>query len=130
MYKSITPNLMVQSVDRAIDFYKEILDFSVIASVPGPKDQLQFAILINDGIMLMMQEKNSITAEYPILDTPKICPSISLYIIVDNFQELYETISKKCPIYSQPHTTPYGAEEFAIIDIDGYVITFAKQQDN
>jgi len=128
MYKSITANLMVESVDKAIDFYKEILDFSVIASVPGPKDELQFAILIHDGIMLMMQEKNSITSEYPILDVPKICPSISLYIIVDDFQKQYETISKKYPIYTNPHVTPYGAEEFAITDTDGYVITFAKHQ--
>lgn len=124
MYKNLTTNLMVESVDKSIDFYKEILGFSVVVTVPSKNSDLQFAMLSKDGLMLMLQEKNSFIEEYPVLDTIKVKPSISLYVVVDNFDILYKEIKSKYSINTEIHTSFYGAREFAITDVDGYVITF------
>lgn len=129
MYKNMTTNLMVESVDNAIAFYKDTLGFSVVASVPGKNDELQFAILSKDNLMLMFQEKSNFIEEYPVLDTPKVQPSVSLYIAVDNFDVLYEEIKSKHPINTELHTSFYGAREFAITDVDGYVLTFTEHKD-
>ncbi len=72
MYTKMTTNLMVQSVDKSIDFYKNILGFSVLASIPGKNDELQFAILSKDELMLMLQEKSNFIEEYPIDKLRKI----------------------------------------------------------
>jgi len=129
MYTNITTNLMVESVDKAIAFYQNILGFSVAASVPGKNDELQFAILSKDKLSLMVQEKSNLIEEYPVLETDKVYPSICLYIMADDFDALYEEIKGKYPISTDLHTSFYGAEEFAITDADGYVLTFTEHKD-
>ena len=128
MLKGMTTNLMVESVDKAIAFYREILGFTVAASVPGQNNELQFAILAKGELGLMVEERNTLIAEYPVLDTPRVQPSVSLYITVDDLDALYGDIKAKHPIHTEIHTTFYGAREFAITDVDGYVLTFAEHQ--
>jgi uncharacterized glyoxalase superfamily protein PhnB len=128
MYEKMTPNLMVKCVDKAIAFYKEVLGFSVVTSVQGKSSALQFAILIKDEQMLMLQEMSNFIEEYPVLSTEKIRPSVSLYILTDNVEKLYHEIKSKYPINTDLHTSFYGAKEFAVTDIDGYVLTFAEQK--
>ena len=77
----------------------------------------------------MLQEKNNLIEEYPILTTEKITPSITLYITVENFEDFYKTIEQNYPIYKTPHKTFYGAMEFAIADPDGYVLTFTEYKE-
>ncbi|MGM0165785.1 hypothetical protein IGI39_000735 [Enterococcus sp. AZ135] len=126
MYKNITTNLMVASVDASVKFYQEILGLEVVASVPAKDQTLQFAILAKETITLMLQEKNNLIEEYPILATEEIQPSITLYITIENFEDYYAATKESCPIYAEPHTTFYGAKEFAVTDPDGYVLTFTE----
>lgn len=129
MYKNITTNLMVASVDASVKFYQEILGLEVVASVPAKNQTLQFAILAKEAMTLMLQEKGNLSEEYPILAAEKIQPSITLYITVENFEEFYTTIKSNYPIYTEPHITFYGAKEFAITDPDGYVLTFTEYKE-
>jgi len=129
MYINMTTNLMVKSVDKSIAFYKSILGFEEMVTVPGKNGDLQFAILSKDKLMLMFQEKNNLIEEYPILNTDKIQPSVTLYITVDNFEALYTEIKDKHSIHTEIHTSFYGAREFAIIDVDGYVLTFSEYKE-
>jgi uncharacterized glyoxalase superfamily protein PhnB len=129
MYKSMTTNLMVESVDDSVSFYQNILGFSVVASVPNESGKLQFAILSKDDLMLMLQEKGNLTAEYPILDTDKVHPSVTLYIMVDNFDELYHSLKAHHEILCDIHTTFYGSKEFAVADNSGYVLTFTEKHE-
>lgn len=129
MYKTMTTNLMVESVDKAITFYRDILGFLEVASVPGKNNELQFAILSKDELMLMVQEKSNFIEEYPTLNTPKVKPSVSLYIAVDNLDALYEELKTSHSIDTELHTSFYGAREFAITDVDGYVLTFTEYKE-
>ncbi|MDT2460617.1 VOC family protein [Enterococcus avium] len=129
MYKNITTNLMVTSVDASVKFYQEILGLEVVASVPAKNQTLQFAILAKEAMTLMLQEKENLSEEYPILAAKKIQPSITLYITVENFEEFYTTIKSNYPIYTEPHKTFYGANELAITDPDGYVLTFTEYKE-
>ena len=129
MYKNITTNLMVASVDASVKFYQEVLGLEVVASVPAKNQTLQFAILAKEAMTLMLQEKENLSEEYPILAAKKIQPSITLYITVENFEELYTTIKSNYTIYTEPLKTFYGAIEFAITDPDGYVLTFTEYKE-
>ncbi|MBO0412765.1 VOC family protein [Enterococcus hulanensis] len=129
MYKNITTNLMVASVDKSVAFYQEILGLEVVASVPANDQSLQFAILAKEAVTLMLQEKSNLSEEYPILATEKIQPSITLYITIENFEEFYTNTKKAYPIYTEPHATFYGAKEFVITDPDGYVLTFTEYKE-
>ncbi|MDR1013616.1 MAG: VOC family protein [Coriobacteriales bacterium] len=126
MYKSMTANLMVESVDDSVEFYRNILGFSVVTSVPNENGELQFAFLSKDGLMLMMQEKGNLTEEYPILSTDTLHPSVTLYIAVDNLDGLYCELKERHGILCDVHTTFYGSKEFAVADNSGYVLTFTE----
>jgi len=129
MYTNMTTNLMVENVDESVAFYRDILGFSVVASVPGDSGSLQFAILLKDNLNLMLQEKHNLIGEYPILDTPEVHPSTTLYITVDNFNDLYCELKSKYEILCDVHETFYGSKEFAIADNSGYVLTFTEHKD-
>lgn len=57
MFKNITTNLMVENVTTLVEFYQKMLELEVLASVPEEGPTLQFAILSNDTLTLMVQEK-------------------------------------------------------------------------
>ena len=127
MFTSMTTNLMVESVDESLAFYKDKLGFVEVATVPSESGALQFAILQKDGLMLMFQERENLVSEYPILQTSKVQPSATLYIAVDNFDELYQELEDSYKILTEVHTTFYGSKEFAIADNNGYVLTFTEK---
>jgi len=128
MYKDMTTNLMVESVDESVAFYQDVLGFSVVASVPSSSGNLQFAIMAKDDLSLMFQERSNLIEEYPTLATEKVQPSVTLYIIVDNFADLYQELKGTHEILCDIHETFYGAKEFAVADNNGYVLTFAEHK--
>lgn len=125
MFKSITPNLMTENVGETISFY-ERLGFTVTATVPKESGGLQFAIIAKDGLTLMFQDRESLMEEYKILSTEKTRPSVTLYIVVDKVKAYYEEMKSKYELQSELHKTFYGADEFAIKDNNGYVLTFTE----
>jgi len=130
MFKNMTTNLMVDNVEKSIAFYQEILGFAVVVSVPSQEGGLQFAILAKDDLTIMVQEKNNLMEEYPVLKAEKLQPSITLYITVDDLDTLYNEIEKSYSINTKMHTSFYGAREFAIMDVDGYILTFTENKEN
>ncbi|MCL1972152.1 MAG: VOC family protein [Endomicrobia bacterium] len=126
MYKSITPNLMTESVEETIRFYTENLGFAEIASVPDEKTgKLQFVILGKDNLTIMFQQRESLAGEYPELAADKVSPGCTIYIKVDDVKKFAGDIGAKVKLIRDLHKTFYGANEFAILDNNGYVLTFA-----
>lgn len=128
MIKSITANMMVTNVKESVSFYCDTLGFSLINSVASHEGYLNFAILSKDEQLIMLQQKDNFIAEYPILNTEKVSPSISLYIVVDNFDDMYNLVKDKALVLIDIHTTFYGSKEFAIADNNGYVITIVEEK--
>ena len=127
MFTAMTTNLMVESVEDSLEFYKSVLGFTEVASVPSESGKLQFAIAARDGLQLMFQERVNFCAEYPILMIEKVKPSVSLFIMVDDFAEFYKTVQSKTTLLVEEHMTFYNTKEFAIADNNGYVITIAEK---
>jgi Uncharacterized protein conserved in bacteria len=129
MYTNMTTNLMVENVEKSVAFYQDILGFVVAVSVPNQEGGLQFAILAKDNLTIMVQEKNNLMEEYPVLKAEKLQPSITLYITVNDLDDLYSELKKSYAINTEIHTSFYGTREFAITDVDGYVLTFAEDKE-
>ena len=124
--KSLAPNLMVKDVNKTVDFYKNILGFTVVATVPDEGEWV-FAIVQSGSAILMFQEEKSIKEEYPQLAKFEQGGGITLYICVENVSLLYEQLKSKTSIAKELHKTFYGATEFAIEDCNGYILTFSQQ---
>lgn len=126
MLKKITPNLMVKDVNKTIEFYTDVLDFKLVMTVPT-EGQFDFAILQSGGIEVMLQSAESLTGEISSLKDRDIGGTFTLYIETEGVETLHEKIKDKVTIVQDIHDTFYGTKEFAIEDINGYILAFAER---
>ncbi len=136
---SLTPNLMVEDVNRAVAFYREELGFEFVLGVPeGTRETvtawpapgpLAFALVKSGNAGLMFQTRASLAGDQPCLANAKIGGSIVLSMECDDLDALYARLSESVPFLKAMHTTFYGTRECSIEDINGYVLTFATRAD-
>ena len=124
-FKSLMPNLMVKDVGKTVDFYKNILGFNVLTTVPE-NAPFVFAIVNANNVTISFQEEKSIKEEYPQLNNFASGGGITLYINVTDVNELFEKVKEKATIAKEKHKTFYGSTDFSIEDCNGYILTFSQ----
>ena len=122
--KSLTPNLMVKNVNETLEYYTNILGFTLLQTVPE-KGIFDWGFVKSGNVILMFQKDTSIKAEYKELENYEKGGALTLYIQVEDLQKWYKTIKDKANIINPMHKTFYGANEFAIMDINGFILTFS-----
>lgn len=136
--QKITPNIMVADVNATINYYKEKLGFQLLMGVDEKKEvemgdsaikkTLTWAMIKKDEVEIMLQRKDSLIEEQPEFKGLKIGGTFTLYISMKDVKSFYETIKDKVKIVKEIHKTFYGADEFVIKDLNGYIIYFAEAQ--
>ena len=136
MLKKLTTNMMVEDVNRTVDFYNDILGFEFVMAVPEnsqevvttrQKDQvLDFAMMKCGNVEMMFEDISGNNSLFKGMD---IGGSLTFYIEVDNIKELYGTLKEKVEVVKELHITFYGMEEFYIKDCNGYILAFAEKQE-
>lgn len=122
--KSLTPNLMVENVNETIEFYTKTLNFELLQTVPE-KGVLDWGFVKKEDVFIMFQQKSSIQEEYPQLKGMNAGGALTLYIRVEDLLEWYAKIKDQVNLIKTLHKTFYGANEFAIQDPNGFIITFS-----
>ncbi len=77
---------------------------------------------------LMLQDKASMVAEYPVLNDQNVGAGFTLFVEVADIETLYQKLQDKVTIVKALGMTDYGMSEFAITDCNGVVLTFAQRQ--
>ena len=75
---------------------------------------------------MMFQKIESLTKEMPILKDKEIGASLTFYIRVQDIQALYDSVKEKVDIVGNMRKTFYGAKEFAVRDLNGYILVFSE----
>ena len=126
MYKTITPNIMVADVNATVKWYKDIFNFQ-LANQEGSLDEpLEWAVVKADDVQIFFQKEDSLIKELPILKGKKIGATLTLYIKVQDVQSLYNSVKEKVEIVRDMRETFYGAKEFAVKDLNGYILVFSE----
>ena len=137
MFKKLTPNIMVKDVNKTIEYYKQNLGFEFIMGVDENKEVkmgnidnsiLTWVMLKKDDIEIMFQRDDSLIEELPNFKGLKMGGTFTLYINIQNVKNFYEKIKNNVEIIKDMHKTFYGADEFVIKDLNGYIIYFAEAQ--
>ena len=125
--QKLAPNLIVADVQRSIDFYRDVLEFTVTHTVPeqGP---FAFAIVQRGGVEVFLNAPEPARAEYPALAEREIGGTLTLFFYVAGVRRAYEDVKDKAKVVMPLEVKWYGMTEFAIEDPDGYVITFAERE--
>ncbi len=135
--KKITPNIMVKNVNETVDYYRHNLEFEFVMGVDEGKEVkmgdfnnsiLTWAMIKNGNVEIMLQRDDSLIEEIPEFKEMNIGGTITLYIHIQGTKSFYEKIKDKVEIVKKVYKTFYGADEFVIKDLNGYIIYFGETQ--
>lgn len=124
MMQSMTPNLMVHDVNKTIEFYRDVLGFEFVASVPD-SGQFDWAMMNHGPVEIMFQSVASLAKDLPTFVKMGPGGAFTLFIKMDDSKGLYGKVKGKVVIVQELTKTFYDMEEFSIKDLNGYVLTFA-----
>jgi uncharacterized glyoxalase superfamily protein PhnB len=125
--KKLTPNLIVADVERSLAFYRDVLGFTLITTVPDAAPYV-FAILQSGDVGVYLNAPGPALKEYPALKGRPLGGTLTLFIDVDDVRGSYEALRDRVEIVMPLEKKWYGPTEFAFVDPDGYVITFAEAE--
>ena len=126
---SLTPNLMVNDVEETIEYYTDVLGFTLLMTVPET-GKLDWAMVKRNDVVLMFQTTKSLKEGVPRLAGEKPGGGLTFYIKVDRISEMHEELfNNEAEIISDLESTFYNTIEFSIADINGYVLTFSEDKE-
>ena len=126
-YRSLTPNLMVENVNETLNYYRGVLGFEMISSVPATEEgELAWAMVRKDDVELMFQEEDNLKKDLPELRHEEPGGGFTLFLKMEGINALYDQLYEKADIVDEMRETFYGMREFTIRDVNGYYITFAE----
>jgi uncharacterized glyoxalase superfamily protein PhnB len=123
--ESLSPNIFVKNMADTINFYKTI-GFSLAMTVPAEGTDYVWAMMSNGNVTMMFQTFESLAELLPDISRTD-GGSLLLYINVKGIEEFFEEIKDKVMVLQGLEKTFYGATEFSIKDVNGYVLTFAER---
>ena len=130
-FSDVTPNLVVTNVERSLAFYRDVLGFSLVTTVPDAAP-FAFAWMRRDGVSVFLNSVDAVHEEQPELAARPIGGTGTLFITLeaetpaDGVDALLAGIGSRARVVMALKNQFYGLREFAMEDPDGYVITFAQ----
>jgi uncharacterized glyoxalase superfamily protein PhnB len=123
--ESLSPNLFVKDINETIEFYKA-LGFNLAMTVPETGDFV-WVMMTCGGVTLMLQTFTSLGDGLPDVSRAG-GGSLLLYIKLKNIRTFFEGVKGKVTVIQGLEKTFYGATEFSIKDNNGFLLTFAEDE--
>jgi uncharacterized glyoxalase superfamily protein PhnB len=127
-FLDVTPNLLVRDVAKSLAFYRDVLGFAVVATMPPDSSSFVFAWVKRDGVNVFLNDATTAGDEYDALKGKPIGGSLTIYVTMTGIDDYFAKISPHATVETELETKFYGMREFAIVDPDGYVLTFAEEK--
>ena len=121
---SATPNLLVTDVSASLAFYQDVLGFELVRSVPD-EAPFVFVWLKRGGVELFLNDVK--TASDSIKLDLRAGGTSTLYVDVSDVKALLDQLTGRAKVVMPLTDQFYGMREFAILDPDGYLVTFAER---
>jgi uncharacterized glyoxalase superfamily protein PhnB len=118
--------LMVEDVNKTIDWYKKNLDFELLMTVPE-EGKYDWAMMKSGDVVLMFQSQKSLTEELPLFNGASIGGSLTFYVDMEDAKKLFDKLKNKVTIVQDFRVAFYGRAEFSIKDCNGYILTFSEE---
>lgn len=128
----VVPNLIVSDIDTSTAFYRDVLGFEVVTTVPDQAPHV-FVWLKRDGVGVFLNAAAGVGDDLPELSRRAIGGTATLFVTVEaasaseGVDALLQAVGQKAKVVMPIKDQFYGMREFAIEDPDGYVIIFAQR---
>ena len=130
--RDVTPNLIVADIDRSRAFYRDVLGFSIVTTVPDAAPFV-FVWLQRDNVHVFLNARAGAAEDLPDFAARPIGGTNSLYMLVeadsvdDGIDALFREVEGRARVVMPLKTQFYGLREFGIEDPDGYLVLFAQR---
>ena len=130
--QDVTPNLIVADIDRSTAFYRDVLGFSIVTTVPDAAPFV-FVWLQRDNVHVFLNARAGAAEDLPDFAARPIGGTNSLYMPVeadsvdDGIDALFRELEDRARVVMPLKTQFYGLREFGIEDPDGYLVLFAQR---
>jgi len=131
-FSDVTPNLIVTDIDRSLAFYRDVLGFSVVTSVPEAAPFV-FVWVQRDDVNVFLNTVGSVQEMLPDLAARSVGGTNTMFLNIEaattaeGIDALFDLVKSMTRVVMAPKDQFYGMREFGIEDPDGYVI-FAAQR--
>lgn len=131
-FSDVTPNLIVADIDRSLAFYRDVLGFALVTSVPDAAPFV-FAWLKRDEVSVFLNTAASVKDSMPELAARAIGGTNTMFLIIEadtaaeGIDAFFNAVQLRARVVMPLKDQFYGMREFGIEDPDGYVI-FAAQR--
>lgn len=125
MLKRLIPNLMVEDVNKTVEFYQEMLGCFELVITDPKEGKYDWAMMRCEDVEIMFQSRESLAEKVPELKNAEIGGTAVIYIEAENVEEIYHWIDSNVEIIKELHDTPWGRKEFFVRDCNGYILVFA-----
>jgi uncharacterized glyoxalase superfamily protein PhnB len=126
-----TPNLFTSDVHRSVVFYRDVLGFSVVVSVPESAPFV-FVLLQRDDVSLYINDWADATKDAAVAARMKSVvvgkSAVTIFIHMQDVSALWASVRDKAPVIMPLTDMWYGMTEFTVADPDGYLVTFAEKK--
>jgi lactoylglutathione lyase len=127
----VTPNLIVADMDRSTAFYKDVLGFSVVTTVPDAPPFV-FAWMQRDGVNVFLNSTAGMEDDVTGLANRAIGGTATMFFSLERndaggIDEFFNEISARARVVMPLKDQFYGMREFGVEDPDGYIIFFAQR---
>ncbi|MGM0366343.1 MAG: VOC family protein [Actinomycetota bacterium] len=126
MLKRLIPNLMVEDVNKTVEFYQETLGCFDLVLTDPEKGKFDWAMMNCEDVEIMFQSRETLSEKVPEFKDIKMGGPAIIYIEVEDVEGLYNWLTGKVEIIKELHDTPWGRKEFFIRDCNGYTLVFAQ----
>lgn len=125
-FSSITPNLLVRDVAKSVEFYRDVLGFTMGETVPDTAPFV-FVWMKRDDVSVFLNDIKAAEHDYPAAATMPQGGTVTMFFIVSDVDGYHAQVAPKAKVILPLKTQFYGMREFAVTDPDGHIITFAER---
>ena len=111
---NMQPSLQARDMRQTIDFYTNVLGFTLDAA--EPEDAPTWCAMHSGNARMMW------TALEPPFDAPAL--SGRIYFYPDDVEQAWQAIKDRAQVVEAPFITHYDMREFSIRDPNGYLLAF------
>lgn len=131
-FSDVVPNLIVSDIDRSTAFYRDVLGFSIVTTVPDTPPHV-FVWLQRDDVSVFLNAAAGVQGDIPELASRRVGGTATLFVMIDadaidgGIDALHSQISGRARELMPLKDQFYGMREFAVADPDDYVVIFAQR---
>lgn len=131
-FSDVVPNLIVSDIDRSTAFYRDVLGFSIVTTVPDTPPYV-FVWLQRDDVSVFLNAAAGVQGDIPQLASRQVGGTATLFVMIEadsidvGIDALHRQIGARARELMPLKDQFYGMREFAVADPDDYVVIFAQR---